>query len=78
MPGRAGIVLSNAFALWALAVAATPFFVSAAVPAIVGLALVWFVLRGRTNTRWRKAAIVGLILNGVALAVVIAILAVAA
>jgi len=74
---KAGTVLSVLFGLWALVVAASPFFPSAAGAAAFGLAFGLIAVRAGAVQRWRKAAFVGIAANCVALAAVVVLLALA-
>ena len=70
---RAGTIVSLVFGLWALVAAVTPFFPSAVVPAVPGIGLGLLALGKESVRRWRRAALVGLALNCLAVAIVVVI-----
>lgn len=75
---KGATVLALAFGLWALAVAITPFFPSAVPTAAIGLTFGWIGLRAGSVQGWRHAAIIGLAINALAVAVVLFIFVVLA
>jgi hypothetical protein len=70
---RAATIFSVVFGLWALGVALTPFFPGALVASASGAAFGWIALRKENVARWRRAAVLGLLLNAVAIAIVFVI-----